>query len=290
MKEKVAIVTVTYNPNLNEFKENINSYVAQVEKVIVVDNSTDKETIDALDSFCSEFYSIKLIQLKNNLGIAYAQNVGIKYLLDNEFEFLIEMDQDSKLEENYVTKIVTHFKEIKSSIDPKIIALGCLAINSNDGSIYEGYKENEGYKKVLHTLSSGLLLDLATFEVVGFKDEALFIDLVDWDWCWRASRVGFNTYIDTSLKIIHSMGDKHLKILKFDIGVPKPYRHYYAFRNSLYLLTKEHPPLKWKLRVMPLLISKVLLYPLIMDSGFLRIKNMMKGTYDFLFNKMGSKK
>ncbi len=290
MKDKIAIITVTYNPNLNEFIRNINSYVEQVPILVVIDNSTDINLVEGLEIICSKYNTIKLIKLGDNFGIAYAQNVGIKYLQSLKFQFVIELDQDSKLEEDYVVNIVKHFKEIKYSIDPDVIALGCLAINSKDGFIYDGFYENVGFKKVKHTLSSGLLIDLEAFYKVGFKDEALFIDLVDWDWCWRASIYGYNTYVDTSLKITHSMGDKHLRIFNFNIGVPKPYRHYYAFRNSLYLLCKTHSPINWKLKVIPLLISKLIFYPLYMENGFLRLEYMIKGIKDFFLNKTGPNK
>lgn len=287
MKPKIGIVTVTFNPNLNDFKRNINTYLYQVDEIVVIDNSTIHSIVLSLSDYCNNFPSIKLIQLNSNMGIAYAQNIGINYFFDNKFDYVIEIDQDSKLSNEYVNQIISNFVKIKTEIDRNIIALGCIAINEYDGSVYDGFKKNIGFKKVTHTLSSGLLIELLNFKKVGYKDERLFIDLVDWDWCWKAMSKGYSTYIDTSLSIIHSMGERHVSVLNFKIGIPKPYRHYYAFRNSIYLLFKSHPPLNWKLKVIPLLFFKLLLYPLFMDNGKLRFKNMIFGLKDFFYSKMG---
>jgi len=287
MVKGVGIITVTYNPNIDLFAINLKSYISQVEKVVIVDNSDNVEIINSLSTFCNEYKSVTLIQLNSNFGIAYAQNIGIRYLLKIRFDFFVEIDQDSKLDSEYIQSIINSFNFIQSSVDPNVIALGCLAVNCDNGTVYDGYRRNIGFIKVQQTLSSGLLINLKKHCNVGYKDEKLFIDLVDWDWCWKASKLGFSIYIDTSIAILHCMGDKHIQFLNFSFGVPKPFRHYYAFRNSLYLFTKKHPPLKWKFLVMPLLMSKFLLYPIIMDSGLIRLKFMKDGIHDFIFGKMG---
>lgn len=287
MKQNVGIVVVTFNPNFSDFEQNLWTYISQVSTVVIVDNSTKDEIISKIYNLCIGHPSIKLIQFKNNMGIAYAQNIGLKYLIDNEYDFVIEMDQDSKLIDNYVDKIVENFYVVRNNIDNKIIALGSLAINNYDGTIYEGFKKNVGFVKVSHTLSSGMLIQLNNLSKVGFKDERLFIDLVDWDWCWKASKKGYRTYIDTSLSILHSMGEMHINFFSFKLGVPSPHRHYYAFRNSLFLLCKSHPPLKWKFTILPLLFFKILVYPLIMSNGLLRFTNMVSGLSDFCLRRFG---
>jgi rhamnosyltransferase len=35
-------------------------------------------------------------------------------------------------------------------------------------------------------LSSGFFYSREVIEKIGLKNEDLFIDLVDWEWCWRA--------------------------------------------------------------------------------------------------------
>jgi rhamnosyltransferase len=290
MKKNVGIVVVTFNPNLSDFEQNLCTYIAQVSTVVIVDNSTNEEFISKIYNLCLGYPSIKLIQFKDNLGIAYAQNIGIKYLIDNDYDFVIELDQDSKLVENYVDQIVEDFYVIRDTIDSEIIALGGLAINNNNGNVYEGFKQNVGFVKVSHTLSSGLLIHLNNLSNVGFKDERLFIDLVDWDWCWKATKKGYHTYVDTYLSVLHLMGEKHINFFSIKLGVPSPHRHYYAFRNSLYLLTQSHPPLKWKITVVPLLFFKILVYPLIMNNGLDRFRSMVSGLSDFCIKHYGKKR
>ena len=87
----ICIVLITYNPNLEELQKNISSYITQVKKVIIVDNSTTTDILPII----KKFNNIHSILLGDNLGIAKAQNIGIQYAFENGFDFVVEMDQDS---------------------------------------------------------------------------------------------------------------------------------------------------------------------------------------------------
>lgn len=283
----VAALTVTYNPDFELLLENIQSYSKQVSLVLVVDNSQELYSQNKINSLTEHFGNVVVIQNGANLGIAKAQNIGVKYIMESgSIDFIIEMDQDSRLVDSYVLDILYSYKRL-SLVQKNIACLGPVAINSTNGEVYDGYQMNKGVFKVDKTLSSGLLIEIDSLRKIGLKEEKLFIDLVDWEWCWRAKKLGFATYIDTNLHIFHSLGERHIKFLKFRIGVPQPIRHYYAFRNSLFLLLKPYSPIKWKSTIILLLLFKIIIYPFILPNGRQRLSFMVKGLKDFMRSKYG---
>lgn len=276
----VCIVLVTYNPNLEELEKNISSYIKQVKKVIVIDNST---TID-IQNKINKFEKIHLISLGDNLGIAKAQNIGIKYAIEQNFDYIIEMDQDSSLPINYVKNILKTYNSLTKS-EKRIAGIGPKAVNKKDRSSYND--SFNGVKEVDITLSSGFLITKQSFLEIGSKDEDLFIDLVDWEWCWRAKSKGYKVFIDYTLEIDHMLGDGHKKIGFIKIGLPSPIRHYYQYRNSLYLMQKNYIPFLWKVKRFLIHLLKPIIYIIFFDKKVERIKYLNRGIIDFLKNKKG---
>lgn len=165
----IAAVVVLYNPELSVIK-NINSYVDQVEKLYVVDNSVklDISIFEKIKSLDNVEYSSN----KTNLGIASALNIAAKKAIEDGFEYLLTMDQDSKASEGMVQQLLRMF-ELNNK-------LGIAAAESIDCDFQDEHQINKYEKEVLFTITSGNLLSLEAYKSVGgFLDE-LFIDHVDY--------------------------------------------------------------------------------------------------------------
>lgn len=284
--EKIVIITVTYNPVIPDLQENIRSYSAQVPLVVVVDNSTSGEIQQQVKNLQEVFSNLEVITLGENKGIAEAQNIGYLFAVSRGFEYFIEIDQDSTLTGGYVANVYATFRGLKER-GGKVAAVGGVAINKSTGEVYDGLQKDAGIVEVKKTLSSGMLFEKQSMQEIGLKKAEMFIDLVDWEWCWRARDKGYRIYIDTHSSIIHSMGEKHRKFLFLRLGVPVPLRHYYAFRNSLFLFKKKYVPFKWKLTTAGLLSFKLVAYPFVFDRGFERFRYMVLGIKHFLNKKAG---
>jgi len=286
--QRVAIIVVIYNPNIRELQYNINTYSNQTNLLIVVDNSDNKEKQHVIKNIFSNKKNIVVITLGDNYGIAYAQNVGIKYAIDKGYKYFIEMDQDSRLPNNYVVNIYnTYISLIKKG--KKVAGVGSLPINKNNGQPYLNIKNiSDNYViEVDKTLSSGFFIPLSSLKVVGFKKEELFIDYVDWEWCWRAKSLGYKTYVDTTLKLPHMLGEGHKNFLFFKLGVPSPIRHYYQYRNLLLLSKMKHIPFVWKIKRILIHLSKLILFLCFYDKKVERFKYILKGIKDGILDKKG---
>ncbi|EIO4105704.1 TPA: hypothetical protein ACGU4U_001496 [Vibrio vulnificus] len=276
--EKVAILLTTYNPCVLSLSFNISTYIQQCGKIYLVDNSPNPFEYSLLPS------SIEIISLRENKGIAMAQNIAYEAAKNDGYNFFIEIDQDSKLSENYVYDIFYEYTKIVEAHGP-ILGVGPVAISETQGLDYYGYGALEIPIPVEHTLSSGFFYSSQAVEVCGLKNENLFIDLVDWEWCMRGKSSGLPSFVTPNVKILHSLGEGHKVIGPFKIGVPKPFRHYYQFRNTILLSSMKHIPIYWKLKNILKIIFKMFIYPILLDEGKSRLRFMIKGIFDGFKNK-----
>jgi rhamnosyltransferase len=286
MSRKVAIILTVYNPDVNELAVNLQSYEGQAHVVVLTDNSDIKLIQEQVKALSEQFLNLHINQLFENMGIARAQNLGVEVAKELGCTFFIEMDQDSKLQENYVSSLLQRFDQLDGGREI-VGGVGPVAIKKDTNDVYHGRNKAVGCIAVEYTLSSGFLIPLYAVERVGKKNEDLFIDYVDWDWCWRSRATGLGVFIDTSLEIAHMLGDGHKKILGFKIGVPSPIRHYYQYRNFLYLLRKKYVPVRWKLKYLLFVVLKFFAFSLFFDQKRKRLKFIFKGVKDGVFGRVG---
>lgn len=282
----IVIIVVTYNPNVDELKNNIDTYYGQSDFVILVDNSSSKEISESVIDAFKDYNNMHIITLGSNYGIAYAQNFGIKFAIEKGYRYFIEMDQDSKLPEKYVKHIYNSYVELQKTGN-NIAGIGPIAFNKKDNSQYHSRNSNSEIIEVDKTLSSGFFSSIEAINTVGFKNEDLFIDLVDWEWCWRAKSLGYKTYVDTTLKLPHMLGEGHKNFLFFKLGIPAPIRHYYQYRNALLLNKMKHVPLKWKIKRTLIHLLKPIFFLCFYNKRIERFKYFAKGIKDGILGRSG---
>lgn len=235
----VVLLIVFYNPNRKQI-ENAKS-LGRMYHVVVVDNS---------DTILSDFKcenNIEYVPLQNNKGIAYAQNVGIKHAFNNKVRFILFLDQDSSFKEEDLPLMIAEYTSIKL-LDPDICALGPLIINETTGREYKSELSAGDYGIVTSIISSGMLAEVSVLKEIGGMDEALFIDNVDHEWCWRANSKGKHVYMTRNVRLYHSVGQNTTRFLGMQIIKSSPTRSYYKFRNNILLLRREYVPFSWKIK------------------------------------------
>jgi rhamnosyltransferase len=284
-RNNVCIVVTVYNPDRPSLIANLLSYANQAEALVICDNSDNdiyrQQVIAALDDIPNATY----LAMGANIGIAAAQNRGISHGIALGYEYFIEIDQDSKLPPNFVEEISRSYARLVEE-GHTVAGIGPVAVR-DDGFVYDGQETNGRIVSVDKTLSSGFFFAKSTFERVGPKDESLFIDYVDWEWCWRASQYGLTTYVDRAISIGHMLGDGHRRILGFNVGLPAPIRHYYQYRNGLRLLLRRYVPLPWRLKRALIMALKLPVYAFLVGDGIKRRKYICKGVIDAFRRRTG---
>ena len=283
--KKIFSIIVAYNSNTEELSALIRRLKQQTNLIIICNNSD--YNIEYNDNF------IKVFNLAENLGIAKAQNVGMGWAFSNGADFVLQVDQDSVPDKSMVSQLLETYQILeKKGYNVGLVGPQDYDIITNEIRIARLNKgkqiENSRIFLVDSILSSGSLISKKAYEIVGGMMDDLFIDLVDHEFCWRLRKSGFIVAKDLKAKLAHRLGNGKKRILGFlCVGVPAPIRHYYAFRNTIFLLSKNYAPLYWKLSSIVKLIFKVIVYPIMLDDGKSRLNYMLLGLKHGIKGRMG---
>lgn len=241
---------------------------------VIVDNSTK-------NNWSADLNNCSYIPLYENRGIASAQNEGIKCAIKDGAKYIIFFDQDSEVDGTYCDSMVSEYERIKS-IEPTLAMLGPTVVNKETMANYKtGSVANErGYSLTNCLISSGTTVESNIFKVVGMMDDNLFIDAVDFEWCWRAESKGLVCARTTVVKLLHKVGQKNRKILGMPFIVSAPIRYYYQYRNWLWLIRRSYVPKKWKIRYSVRRIAEFFIIPLLTNKKCKTVRNMLKGIKD----------
>ncbi|AGK55731.1 glycosyltransferase family 2 protein [Bacillus sp. 1NLA3E] len=287
--KNVCAIIVTYNPNIDELKENIESVINQVGAICIVDNSTDVVLQDKVKAIQEE-QRLYVISNKGNFGIATAQNIGMNWALLAGYDAFFLLDQDSKLNKDTVSNLLRDYNYLVNQ-NKKIACIGPLAFDrdQSEDSLYNNFGSgDERIIEVQQTLSSGSLIPKSTFTEIGGMEDDLFIDIVDYEWCWRAKQIGYSTFITKDVKMAHRLGEDRYHFLGKSIGVPSPIRHYYQFRNTLKMFKRSYVPLGFKFKYMIILSFKFFFFALFVKPRAVRFRMIVKGIVDAFMGVKGN--
>ncbi|WP_044365143.1 glycosyltransferase family 2 protein [Vibrio fluvialis] len=245
----IAAVVVTYNPNPEKLNELVNSVTGQVEKVYLVNNGTEID-IPYLDSSTP----IEVINLNDNLGIGYAQNIGVESSSKDGFNYTLLLDQDSVLKSDSIKFLMLGFS------DENVAAVGPTVIDSRSSKKFEYYdylslkrkyslqkdEYSQGFYETDMLISSGTIVSNDIFNKNKNIDE-LFIEFVDVEWCLRVRSLGYKLLFSKDVTMDHELGDSRESIFGIEFPLHKPDRYYYVVRNSLYCSIKNDFSLYFRL-------------------------------------------
>jgi rhamnosyltransferase len=243
-------IIVCYQPNVARLRELCDCVLSDGTAVILVDN-TEKAYLapQALPAGCT------LITLGDNLGIAHAQNVGAAAALEAGASSLIFFDQDSRIEPGFVTSLLASLREGELEVVAPLcldettnVPLPALRVSRHGWSTPMRASDFTDRVPVDVVISSGFAATRRVFEVVGNKDEDLFIDFVDTEWCLRCRARQVPIYVVPTAVMRHSIGIRHFRLGGFTISLHSAARCYYQIRNSFQLFRKPHIPFIFALR------------------------------------------
>lgn len=103
-KKQVLVIIVTYNAMKWVDKCVASLYISSIPvDIFVVDNNSS----DGSGKYLKETYpDIKLVESKTNLGFGGANNIGLKYALDNVYEYVYLLNQDAWIFEDTIHEMV----------------------------------------------------------------------------------------------------------------------------------------------------------------------------------------
>lgn len=234
MNKLIYAGLVSYNPDLSRLKENINSIITQVDIVVVYENGSENQ-----NEVCKElenFKNIKVIAMKKNNGIAAALNTLMEWGLEHDFLWMLSLDQDSVCGGDYISKMLPYL-----SIEQDIGIVAPVIVDRNIGVV--GHQPKNLYTHVNTCITSGAIVNIYKWKEVGRYDEWMFIDSVDFEFCYRMRKKGYGVIQIQEVELLHEIGkSQERKFLFWNVRVSghSAFRKYYIARNNIYYPMKHH--------------------------------------------------
>ena len=268
---------ITYNPDISRLEDCILSIIFQVEQIIVVDNSSDnilemKKRLNKLND------NIIIIENESNKGVAYALNQIFLWGYSNEYKYVLTLDQDSKCPKQMINILKSYI-----CMD-KIAVVGPQIYDINKR---ENISIKEGYTKVNNCITSGSMNSIEAWKKIGGFDEWMFIDGVDFDYCFRLRKNGYQILQINNIVLEHQIGNiqiRHFLFWKVIVRNHSSFRKYYIARNMIYFDKKNKQkkiPLKASIRI----VKQLLLVLLYEKQKSEKIVQILRGFWDGIKSK-----
>jgi len=221
---------VLYNPCLTVIT-NIGSYINYVDVLYVIDNSENSDD-KLINAICLISKKIAYLPQYENTGIASALNLAASLAVENNYHWMLTMDQDSCFSGS------SFFDLFDKNIQGGNVGLLAAAYTTHKGRWKKEYSQH--FDQIHFVVTSGNIINLSAWKVVDGYEEKLFIDEVDHDYCLKLRKNRFQILITKEILMQHSVGEVYQKA---DEGAKKgkrlnlhtPVRYYYISRNVLYL-------------------------------------------------------
>jgi rhamnosyltransferase len=282
----IGAAVILFKPDSDVTYKLIESVLKQVDVLCIIDNSPAPTVLNIAKD------KLHYHHFPENIGVAAAHNISLRDLRNLGCEYGLLLDQDSQIDDDFVFRMSSLLVASKIKNQP-LIAIGPRIICSfSDKSVKPRVQRQilvyDDLVCVTQIISSGMMIDLPKLELIGFKDETLFIDGVDHEWCWRARTRDYMVAIADKVEMVHRLGDARSKFAGVTYKVGSPIRLYYQFRNILLLSRRSYVPNYWKIRNLLVLPIRFLANSLLQTQKRKRLNYMMCGLWDGLTNKKGS--
>lgn len=183
---------MTYNPDIERLRENVDAIVPQVEQLVIFDNGSENRTdIERIFSV-----SARIIKSAENLGMAKALNRLAEAAEQGGASDIVLLDQDSVVSAGLVAEEARHRADC-------VGVVCCLVVDRNHQSeIVETVETCE----VKRPITSGSMVNLSAWRSVGGYDERLFVDWVDNEFADNLRAHDFRLIKTPNTIILHEMG------------------------------------------------------------------------------------
>lgn len=295
-------IVITFEPDIDSLDALLDALLPQVNKIVVVDNFSSNN----LEGYVIS-RNVEYVQLTENYGIAYAQNVGIQWAEKFGATHVLLMDQDSIPAPNMVSALRSALvaNQEKSTDTSLLAAVGPSYIDSrtNNKSFFVIEKNNLPDRwipndtsfdiesvDVMFLISSGTLIPIEVIKALGGMRSDYFIDHVDTEWSFRAKQLGYRIVGVPSAVMEHSLGDEVKSVWFFgkrQVSYHSPLRDYYMFRNTLLMIRDVSMPVVWQLHFVWRIVQFAVYFLIFSSSRLERLSKMGLGLYHGLRNVRG---
>ncbi len=255
-EKKVAVILVNWNSFdvTNDCIHSLRQCTYTNFTIIVIDNGSTDGSADQLAQLHT---GIQLIRAGSNLGFTGGNNLGLRYSIDNGFEYSLLLNNDTFVEPDFLSPLVTELNQNEriGVVQPRIMFNHDRGLIWNAGSYFNpvfGFTYTRSVNKPMNA-EADLAKDVdwvtgCAFVVrnsillqTGLLADNLFIYDEDVDLSFRISRLGYRLRYCPASVIYHIAGASNKVKTKGKEGFVNPIVHYLNTRNRIWLLKKHIP-------------------------------------------------
>ena len=272
---------------------------AMVSKIAVIAAQTDRTYICDNSPAPHDNLFAPLIAEGRAVYVWFGENLGLsggfnRILKNGDYpwnpeDYVLFFDQDSAIAPGHVEELVSCFTQLKNQNCP----IGCIGpayYNTSSGRVEMPRSKEEishGIYAVSSIITSSMLTTYGVLQQVGFWNERIFLDMADWDLCWRIQKTGKLCCLTEKPVLHHSVGCGEKQIGPLRLRVGAPFREYYQIRDCLHLLFQSYTPIKYRVRFCAMLFIRSPLHVIFLDHRKERLAYICRGIRDFLCKKTG---
>lgn len=214
--------------------------------VILIDNgSKDAQKKQKLDKFKTDYPDLILLENSENLGFAGGVNTGIRYALENNYDFVALLNNDAVADKNWLKELLAAQKSKNSGITTGLFLHEDGKTIDSTGDQYSKWglpfprsrnqpaetAESSGF--VFSGSGGNSLYSVKMLEEIGLFDENFFAYYEDSDLSFRAQLAGYKVFYTKKAIAYHKQGATSKKLPGFTV--------YQTFKNLPLLFFKNVP-------------------------------------------------
>lgn len=250
--KKTAVVILNWNgcSFLQQFLPSVIQYSGEAE-VIVADNASTDNSVDFLST---SYPALRVIQNTENGGFAQGYNDALNRI-KGEFDYYVLLNSDVEVTANWLTPMLELIEQDPTiaGIQPKIMSFHAREKFEYAGAsggfvdhhyypfcrgrIFSNLEIDHGQynypMEVFWTSGAAMLVRADVYHQLDGLDTDFFAHMEEIDFCFRAKLRGYSMMIVPSSTVFHVGGGT--------LSYANPKKTFLNFRNSLFMIHKNHP-------------------------------------------------
>lgn len=271
MTKSICAVIVTHNRKelLRECLEALLNQTLIINKIIVVNNASIDGTTEMLKKYKQEYSQIETINLTKNVGGAGGFFEGIKFAVENGYDWIWIMDDDVIPQKNALAKLIDAINIVGQDIgflcsrvvDSEGNSMNVPQIDVRPGNNFYPQWETylkDGIVKVRSCTFVSMLLPKGIVELLGLPYKEFFIWGDDTEYTLRISNKR-NCYLVGSSIVVHKRQIKAPPNILYETDPNRINNHYYMYRNNLFICRKYYGFLRTSFFILKTFYNSILI-------------------------------
>ena len=279
----LAIVILNYNGriHLENYIENIITHSKGYD-LIIADNASTDDSV----AYLKQFKEIKLIELSSNLGFAGGYNEALNRI-KGAYDYYLLLNSDVEVSENWIAPLLAALDDEQvAACQPKIKSLQQKELFEHAGAaggyldknyfpfcrgrIFSEVEEDVGQydnsQQITWTSGAAMLIRSDLFHKVDGFDADFFAHMEEIDLCVRLGHLGHQFKVIPESVVYHLGGGT--------LPYNSPKKIYLNFRNSLFMIAKNHKGLLIPMLFKRMLIDAIAAYKFLFEGKFIFFWNV----------------